>query len=147
MPTPFSVRNAIHACELNTGGSVTLNSSDPLDDPLIDLGLLEHEFESFTMREAIRAAQRFLDSPAWEDYIIGPSEALALVDLKNDSQLNEYVRQNAAPALHPVSTAAMSPYNVSWGVTDPDLKVKGVKGVRVVDASVLVECFLFSFRR
>ncbi|KAF7432616.1 hypothetical protein PC9H_004558 [Pleurotus ostreatus] len=118
-------------------GSVTLNSSDPLDDPLIDLGLLEHEFESFTMREAVRAAQRFLDSPAWDDYIIGPSEALASVDFKNDSQLNAYVRKNAAPALHPVSTAAMSPYNVSWGVTDPDLKVKGVQGVRVVDASVL----------
>ncbi|KAF9498898.1 FAD-linked reductase [Pleurotus eryngii] len=113
--------------------SVRLNSSDPLDDPLIDLGLLEHEFESFTMREAVRAVQRFLNSPAWENYIIGPSEALASVGLKNDSQLNAYVRQNAAPTLHPVSTAAISPYNVSWGVTNPDLKVKGV---RVVDASV-----------
>ena len=39
---------------------------------------------------------------------------------------------------HPVGTASMTARDAKWGVVDPDLKVKGVEGVRVVDASVLV---------
>ena len=39
---------------------------------------------------------------------------------------------------HPTGTAAMSPKDVQWGVTDPDLKVKGVEGLRIIDGSVWV---------
>jgi choline dehydrogenase len=39
---------------------------------------------------------------------------------------------------HPTGTAAMSPKGAHWGVVDPDLKVKGVEGLRIVDGSVLV---------
>jgi choline dehydrogenase-like flavoprotein len=59
-----------------------------------------------------------------------------------DEELDEYVRANSATIFHPVGTAAMSPKGAEWGVVDPDLKVKGVKGLRVVDASVLVSVLL-----
>lgn len=55
-----------------------------------------------------------------------------------DEELNEYIRQNAVSFFHPVATAAMSPVGADWGVVDPDLKVKGVAGLRIVDASVAV---------
>ena len=44
---------------------------------------------------------------------------------------------------HPVGTASMTARDAKWGVVDPDLKVKGVEGVRVVDASVFVRRLIF----
>jgi choline dehydrogenase-like flavoprotein len=47
---------------------------------------------------------------------------------------------------HPTGTAAMSPKGADWGVVDPDLKVKGVEGLRIVDGSVLVSWSSSIFR-
>lgn len=48
------------------------------------------------------------------------------------------MRAGASSVFHPTGTAAMSPKGADWGVVDPDLKVKGVEGLRIVDGSVLV---------
>ncbi|KAK7473197.1 hypothetical protein VKT23_001295 [Stygiomarasmius scandens] len=114
-----------------TGGSVSLNSSNPLDYPLIDFNLLQSDYDLFTLREAYRAAVRFISTPSWAGYILGlPTNATT------DEELNAYIGTNAGHENHPVGTASMSPKGASWGVVDPDLKVKGVDGLRVVDASV-----------
>ena len=55
-----------------------------------------------------------------------------------DDELDDYIRQGAVSFFHPVATAAMSPVGAGWGVVDPDLRVKGVLGLRVVDAAVAV---------
>ena len=86
------------------------------------------------MREAIRSARRLAAAPAWKDYITGPS----LTPGDTDEELNEYIRAGVSTVFHPVGTASMSPKGASWGVVDPDLKVKGVDGLRIVDASVFV---------
>ncbi|KAG9218228.1 hypothetical protein CCMSSC00406_0005909 [Pleurotus cornucopiae] len=118
-------------------GSITINSSNPFDPPLIDPGLMTSEFDLFTMREAIRSVARFLSAPAWASYILSPAGALADVDLSSDEQLNAYIRNNTGSLFHPVGTSSMSRRGSSSGVVGPDLKVKGIEGVHVVDASVM----------
>jgi choline dehydrogenase len=92
------------------------------------------------MKEAVKAMKRFVAAQAWNGYIVGPVPALA--DTDTDAKLEAYIRANSGTEFHPVGTAAMSPASASWGVVDPTLKVKGVEGLRVVDASVMVSCFL-----
>ncbi|RDB16510.1 Pyranose dehydrogenase [Hypsizygus marmoreus] len=92
-------------------GSITINSSDPFAPPLINPNFLSSEPDISIMREAIRSARH--------------------------EELNEFIRENASSFFHPVGTAGMSPRGARYGVVDPDLRVKGVDGLRIVDASVL----------
>ncbi|KAJ6535917.1 glucose-methanol-choline oxidoreductase [Mycena vulgaris] len=115
-------------------GSITINSSNPFDPPVIDVGFFQSELDLLTAREAIKRALRFFKAPVWRDYIIAPIQ-----DLENLSQdeLDEYIRNTAGVSWHLVGTAAMSPKNANYGVVDPDLLVKGAIGLRVIDASVI----------
>ncbi|KAF7377822.1 GMC oxidoreductase [Mycena sanguinolenta] len=103
-------------------GSVTINSSNPFDSPVIDVGFLESEVDVFIGREAIK-----------KDYLIAP-----VTDLENmsDDELDDYIRNTAGSAFHLSGTAAMSAENAGYGVVDPDLIVKGASRLRIIDASV-----------
>ncbi|KAJ4473745.1 alcohol oxidase [Lentinula aciculospora] len=116
-----------------SSGAITINSTNPFDAPLIDPGLLSAQIDIHILREAIRTAHRFINaSTAWSDYILQD-----LTNATTDDQIDEFIRDNAVSFFHPVATAAMSPFNTTdWGVVNPDLRVKGVKGLRIVDASV-----------
>ncbi|KAF8066690.1 pyranose dehydrogenase, partial [Lyophyllum atratum] len=117
-------------------GSVSLRSANPLDPPLINPAYLTSEFDLFAMREAVQSANRFVSAPAWDNYVIGPAGDLANATDSNQS-LEEYIRKNAVGASHPTGTAAMSAEGAREGVVNPDLRVKGVSGLRIVDASVM----------
>ncbi|KAF8883635.1 pyranose dehydrogenase [Gymnopilus junonius] len=116
-------------------GSITLKSNNPLDPPLIDPKFLTSEFDIFALKESVKTAVRFFASPAWKGYILEPAGAFA--NVTDDQSLEEFVENNAGSAFHPVGTASMSPKNANFGVVDPDLKVKGAQGLRIVDASVM----------
>ncbi|RDX49969.1 alcohol oxidase [Lentinus brumalis] len=113
-------------------GFITINSSDPFAVPLIDPRLLSEDIDIYMVRQGIKTGQRFVAAKAWDGYFIRP-----LVNLTSDDEIDQYIRENAVSFFHPVATAAMSPVNASWGVVDPNLLVKGVSGLRVVDASVV----------
>ncbi|KAJ6512607.1 pyranose dehydrogenase [Mycena sanguinolenta] len=119
-------------------GSITLNASDPspFNAPLIDPALFTSEFDIFTMKIAILKSEEFLCTPAWKDYIIGPVDVLAAA-LVSDAALEAYIRNTSIPASHCVGSASMSPKSASWGVVDPDLRIKNATGLRIVDASVM----------
>ncbi|KAG6844222.1 hypothetical protein H0H87_008700 [Tephrocybe sp. NHM501043] len=131
-PTSLSYSNVDAHRPSALGGSVTINSSNPLDPPVIDLGLLTSDFDTFIMREAIRSARRFVAAPAWADYTIS-----RVSNATTDAELDLYIRSNVNTIFHAVGTAAMSPKGARHGVVDPDLRVKGVGGLRIMDASVL----------
>ncbi|KAF9497848.1 hypothetical protein BDN71DRAFT_1429263 [Pleurotus eryngii] len=99
---------------------------NPLDHPVIDPAMLVHEFDRFALRETFRLIHRFITD-------------IASVDFSDDDQLYGYFRHYATSAMHAVGSASMSPRGARWGVTDPDLKLQGVRGIRVVDASVIVD--------
>ncbi|KAJ7451793.1 aryl-alcohol oxidase [Mycena galericulata] len=115
-------------------GSVTLNSSDPLSNPLINPNFFSSEVDLFIMREAIRSALRFAAQPAWADYVIAP---VGVNSTSTDAELDEYARSTADTLDHVAGTASMSPKGASWGVVDPDLVVKGISGLRIVDLSIV----------
>jgi choline dehydrogenase-like flavoprotein len=117
-------------------GSVTINSTNPLDPPLMNPNLLQSDFDFLAMREAFLATRRFASAPAWKGYLL--SEVLNITD----DNLDEYIRNSTSTVFHPVSTARMSRKGEEWGVVDPDLRVKGVDGLRIVDASVFVSTSL-----
>ncbi|KAI0064255.1 alcohol oxidase [Artomyces pyxidatus] len=117
------------------GGTVSLASADPFAFPLIDPRFFSHAVDLHVMREAIKAALRFVRAPAWRDYIVAPFGALAVV--QTDAEIEEYARENGGSVFHPVGTAAMGRPSDENAVVNPDLTVRGVRGLRVVDASVL----------
>ncbi|KAF8582565.1 GMC oxidoreductase [Ramaria rubella] len=116
-------------------GSVKLASNNPFTPPLIDPALFGTQYDMFVTRAAIRSAQRFLTAPAWKGYVLQPFGALA--NATTDDELDDYIRQNGGTTLHMVGSAAMSARDAKYGVVDPDLLVKGVTGLRIIDASVM----------
>lgn len=118
------------------GGFLALRSSNLLDPPLINPNFFSHPFDILAILEGIKAARRFVSSPVLKDSITGILEPFA--NLSTGAEIENAIRENAVTAWHPIGTAMMSPKGASWGVVDPDLRVKGVSGLRVIDASIMV---------
>ncbi|KAK7017372.1 mitochondrial choline dehydrogenase [Favolaschia claudopus] len=116
-------------------GEITLRTSNPFDQPNINPNLIGTDFDVFVMTEAVRAARAFFSAKAWNGYVLGEFDDLAVAT--DDAKLEQYIRKNSASILHPVGTASMSSQAATFGVVDPDLVVKGISGLRIADASVL----------
>ncbi|KAF9266696.1 aryl-alcohol-oxidase from pleurotus Eryingii [Marasmius fiardii PR-910] len=115
-------------------GFITLNTSNPFDYPIINFNFFDSEFDLFALREGIQSARRFMSHPSFEGFLISETGA---ANATTDDELDELIKATVEGALHPIGTAMMSPRGADWGVVDPDLRVKGVDRLRVVDASVL----------
>lgn len=123
---------------------MTINSTDPLSPPLIDLAFLTHPFDRAAVIEGIRQTKRFYSGIAWDGYItsfIGPDPD---ADPTPEGQENfwDAIKADVNSFFHPCGTAAISPIGSGVGkgegVVDADLKVKRTRGLRVVDAAVIV---------
>jgi choline dehydrogenase-like flavoprotein len=119
-----------------SGGSVRLATASPFDAPLIDPGFLQTESDWLVLTEAVKAAHRFVSAPVWNSYIIAPFSQSA--NTTSDAAIRDYIQQQASTFRHPVGTARMAKLSDSDGVVGPDLLVKNVSGLRIVDASVFV---------
>ncbi|KAI0052734.1 GMC oxidoreductase [Auriscalpium vulgare] len=115
-------------------GSVTLKSSDPFVDPAVNPNYLAEEHDVLMSVEAVKTARRLVAAPAFEDYII--EEWGGLAEAHTDEELIAYVRANTISVWHPTSSLSIAALGSDRGVLDSKLKVKGVKGLRVADASV-----------
>ncbi|KAF5353361.1 hypothetical protein D9756_007863 [Leucocoprinus leucothites] len=116
-------------------GTLTIGSNNPFDEPMINPGFYTSDFDLAAAREAIRSAFAFANAPAFRNVITGV--AAPFINVTTDSEIDNILRNITGSGLHPVGTASMSPKGASWGVVDPDLSVKNVTGLRVVDASVM----------
>lgn len=65
-----------------------------------------------------------------------------LANATSEEEIEEYIRNTSRSGLHPIGTAAISPKVADWGVVNPDLLVKEVSRLRIVDASVIVGTFV-----
>ncbi|OCH86986.1 aryl-alcohol oxidase-like protein [Obba rivulosa] len=115
-------------------GSVTLSSSDPFDDPVIDPGLLSDETDIEIMVQAIKTGMRMLNATSWRGFVIEPTSSLAAAT--TTAKLMDYACNFTSTEFHPVGSARMSSASSRSGVLTPSLHVKGTSGLRVVDASV-----------
>ncbi|KAG6864777.1 hypothetical protein C0991_007191, partial [Blastosporella zonata] len=119
----------------NPGGSLELASADPFVQPLINPNMLAEDIDISILTEAVKAAQRFSQAPAWNGYINGPY--IDSVNLTSDAAIKAYIRTFASSFNHVAGSAKISKAHDMGGVVGPDLKVKGAEGLRIVDASVL----------
>ncbi|TFK31624.1 pyranose dehydrogenase [Crucibulum laeve] len=116
-------------------GSVTLKTTNPFDDPLIDPAYLVDDFDVLTLREGAKAVARLFSAPTWKGYVLGITGGFA--NATTDAEMDAYFRNIASTTSHPVGTALMSAKGSSYGVVDPDLRVKNTTGLRIVDASIM----------
>lgn len=125
----------ITVCQLHqkSRGRVTLRSADPLDAPRIALNLFSDPEDFETMRNGLRAARdiyRQLPQAALID-----AETIPGARFESDAELDEAIREFGGITHHPVGTCAMG--IGEHAVVDPQLRVRGIGGLRVADASVM----------
>ncbi|KAL8681146.1 MAG: hypothetical protein Q9186_002739 [Xanthomendoza sp. 1 TL-2023] len=114
-------------------GSVRLASANPDDDPLINPNYYATEADRVVIREGMRLAMRAFETPEGQeivDHEVVLNGFSPLTSTSTDEEIDARVRRSAATWFHPAGSAAMGK------VVDCDLRVFGVKGLRVVDASV-----------
>ncbi len=114
-------------------GWLKIKSSDPFEKPAIQFNYLSTNEDRREWVEAVKTARNILTQPAMADYNAGESSPGASV--ASDEQILDWVRKDAETALHPSCTAKMG--SDAMSVVDPEtMKVYGVEGLRICDASV-----------
>ena len=138
--TVFGHGYSCHVCLLRpkSRGGVTLASTDPLATPLIDPAFLSDDDDTARLVRGFKLMRTILAQPALAQY--GGREVATSAAAQTDAQIEAYVRQHADTIYHPVGTCRMGPAAqaaAGGSVVDAELRVHGLQGLRVVDASVM----------
>ncbi len=125
----------ITVCQLHAKnrGRVTLRSADPLDAPRIAFNLFSHPDDFAGMRRGLRAAREIYRQLPQSALVAG--ETIPGAHLQTDAELDAAIREFGGITHHPVGTCAMG--IDADAVVDPQLRVRGIAGLRVADASVM----------
>nr|WP_246455613.1 GMC oxidoreductase [Sulfitobacter aestuariivivens] len=129
METPPGVRFGGYVCRTVSRGSVRLASASPFDRPFVDPNYLSDQIDLDTHVELIRFHQRVAEHPVFEsirDQVDGPGY--------DKDAIIAATRAEARTTWHLTSTCRMG--SDQTAVVGPDLKVRGIENLRVVDASV-----------
>jgi choline dehydrogenase len=131
---PFSGFTA-SICHLrpSSRGSVRIRSADPRVPPAIRYNYLATEHDRRSMIEGMRLLRRILDQPAIRPYIA--SEYMPGAQVQSDDEWLAYLRETGSTIYHPSCTAMMGTGDKA--VVDSHLRLKGLAGLRAVDASVM----------
>jgi choline dehydrogenase-like flavoprotein len=124
-----------HVCKLRpeSRGTVGLNSADPTAAPAIDPAFLSDKRDLQTMIKGARMARDILNAPALAKY--RHKELFGTDTAQTDQDWEKHIRARADTIYHPVGTCKMGVDEMA--VVDPQLRVRGLEGLRVVDASVM----------
>ena len=133
--TVFGHGYSCHVCLLRprSRGSLRLASADPNAAPLIDPNFLADPDDLQRLVRGFRAMRRILEQPALAGH--GARELAASAEARSDAEIEAFIRGHADTIYHPVGTCRMG--NGPMDVVDAELRVRGVQGLRVVDASIM----------
>ena len=116
-------------------GYIRASSVDPFAPPLIQPNYLADELDQRGVLAALRLARRVLRSAPLLPYYAG--EKTPGEEVRGDDELLAYARENCSSCYHPMGTCRMGPRDDPGAVVDAELRVHGVGGLRIVDASVM----------
>ena len=124
-----------HMCILRpkSRGEVTLNSSSPYDDPKIDPKFLSHPDDMKDMIAGYKQMMQILNHESFAKYT--ENHVMRPIDINDDKDIEQAIREEADTIYHPVGTCKMG--NDEMAVVDNQLKVHGIEGLRIIDASIM----------
>ena len=131
-PFPGFTISAVHL-RPDARGSVMLKSPDPLAAPAIRFNFLRTSYDLQALTAGMRLARKITRQPALARYVA--EELVPGARVESDADFEAAIRKNAVSNLHPVGTCRMGADEAA--VVDPRLRVNGIAGLRVVDASVM----------
>jgi len=120
-------------CRPDSRGALTLRSPDPEDKPVIRANYLEHPTDRRVMVEAAKLACRLGRTTPFADLV--EERQTPPPELEDEDGLLDYIRRTGSTVYHPCGTCRMGADDRA--VVDPELRVRGVRGLRVADASVM----------
>jgi len=125
----------INTCNLRPKsiGSVTLRSADPAVPPAIDPNFLSDPYDWKISMEGFRWGRSMLATKAFAPFI--KREHMPGRDVRTDAEIRDYIKQWAKTDYHPVGSCKMGRDDLA--VVDQQLRVRGLEGLRVIDASVM----------
>jgi choline dehydrogenase len=126
-----------HLCQLRpeSRGSIGLRSADPFDDPAIRGNYLASDNDLRSMRDGVRLLRHVIAQPALDG--VRGAELNPGPGVDDDDQIDAWIARAAETIYHPVGTCRMGMAGDPLAVVDDTLKVVGLAGLRVVDASVM----------
>jgi choline dehydrogenase len=133
-PTGGAIALSVAVVKPDSRGTLRLRSRDAREQPEIDCNFLAEGRDARRMLEGVRLARRIGRNPALSQFIeleIFPGDAVG------DDELADVIASNLASYGHPVATAPMGGPEDPWAVVDSRGAVKGIDGLRVVDASMM----------
>ena len=124
-----------HILRSESTGSIHATSADPKTPPEINFNFLSAQLDRDVTVEGMRFLRRIMTAPALQG--IATDEIAPGIDIDSDTELLDWTRQNAETTYHPVGTCKMGPDGDPMAVVDHRLRVHGIKGLRVADASIM----------
>ena len=117
-------------------GTVRLRSNDPGAPPLIDFCYFTDPegHDERVMVAGVKRAREIAAQPALSDWV--RRELSPGIKVQGDADISAYVRSTANTVYHPAGTCKMGAENDALAVVDPQLRVRGIQGLRVADASI-----------
>jgi choline dehydrogenase-like flavoprotein len=125
---------SLHVCALrpHSRGTVRLATSNPSDAPLIDPAYLSDPRDLPDLVRGVRLAESILNQPA---FVRAGATRASWMNLDDDAAIIDSIRRRAGTIYHPVGTCRMG--SDPGSVVDPELRVRGVLGLRIADASIM----------
>ena len=135
VPLEHGFSNLVYLCRPQSRGHITLKSSDPNDAPLMYPNYFSVEQDLIDTRNGLREARRVFMQPVFDEYRGKELKPGPSIDINNDDELDNWIRETGETLYHPVGTCKMGIDELA--VTNEHGQVHGIESLRVVDASLM----------
>ncbi|WP_437883678.1 GMC family oxidoreductase [Pseudomonas sp. LRF_L74] len=134
-PVPFGNGITLHVGVMHpkSRGEVRLQSANPADKPLLDSGFLSHPDDLDLLVRGVEAIRSLVATPSFARHLKG--ELIPGEQIRDRAQIEAWIRSSLATVYHPVGTCKMG--HDEMAVVDDQLRVQGIDGLRVADASIM----------